>query len=88
MLEREPAGVIVALRALPGVREVEMERAPDGFPIFRVQSRRQDDADLCPAIYELARQEAWPLRELHRDVRTLESVFNELAMAGQGGGER
>ena len=42
----------------------------------------QDQADLCPAIYELARQENWPLRELRRDVRTLETVFNELATAG------
>jgi len=37
------------------------------------------DADLCPAIYNLAREEGWPLRELRRDVRTLETVFNELA---------
>ena len=37
------------------------------------------DADLCPAIYNLAREEGWPLRELRRDVRTLEAVFNELA---------
>ena len=34
--------------------------------------------DLCPAIYDLAREEQWPLRELRRDVRTLETVFNEL----------
>ena len=37
--------------------------------------------DLCPAIYNLAREAGWPLRELRRDVRTLETVFNELAMA-------
>jgi hypothetical protein len=29
-------------------------------------------------IYDLARKEDWPLRELRRDVRTLETVFNEL----------
>ncbi len=31
------------------------------------------------AIYDLARQQSWPVRELRRDVRTLESVFNQLA---------
>ncbi len=40
-----------------------------------------DGVDLRPAIFELARDRQWPLRELRRDVRTLESVFNELATA-------
>jgi hypothetical protein len=40
-----------------------------------------DGFDLCPAIYNLAQEEGWPLRELRRDVRTLETVFNELATA-------
>ena len=39
--------------------------------------------DLCPAIYAAARQMDWPVRELRRDVRTLETVFNELAMGVQ-----
>jgi hypothetical protein len=30
-------------------------------------------------VYDLARQNAWPLRELRRDARTLETVFNQLA---------
>ena len=47
----------------------------------RVADRDADRTDLCPAIYELAREHNWPLRELRRDVRTLETVFNELATA-------
>ncbi len=43
--------------------------------------RASAGADLCPAIYSLAREEDWPVRELRRDVRTLETVFNELATA-------
>jgi len=43
--------------------------------------RASAEADLCPAIYGLAREEGWPVRELRRDVRTLETVFNELAVA-------
>jgi hypothetical protein len=48
------------------------------FPTYRVLGN-DGEADLCPAIYDLARQEGWPVRELRQDVRTLESVFNELA---------
>lgn len=83
--------VIRALKALPGVRSVEATLVPDGHE-FRI--RGSDGADLRPAIYELAREKNWPLRELRRDVRTLETVFNELATAvtnelnaAQGGDE-
>jgi ABC-2 type transport system ATP-binding protein len=69
-----------ALRTLSGVRGIEPSRTSDGFPAYRVLG--MGDVDLCPAIYDLARQGNWPLRELRRDVRTLESVFNQLATAG------
>jgi len=81
VLSDAPAGVDRALRRLPGVRGVEPMRTADGFPAYRVLGHREDRKDLCPAIYELARAQNWPLRELRRDVRTLETVFNELATA-------
>jgi ABC-2 type transport system ATP-binding protein len=82
VLEEAPAGVDAALRRLHNVRNVERLQTPDGFPAYRVRGRPQaTDGDLCPAIYRLARDENWPLRELRRDVRTLETVFNELATA-------
>ncbi len=65
------------LRSLSGVRGIEPWRTPDGYPAYRVLG--MDDVDLCPEIYNLARQNDWPLRELRRDVRTLETVFNQLA---------
>jgi ABC-2 type transport system ATP-binding protein len=37
-------------------------------------------ADLTPAIFRLAKAKDWPLRELRHERRTLESVFNELAL--------
>jgi ABC-2 type transport system ATP-binding protein len=77
VLQKEAAGVDRALRSLVGVRKVELARTPDGHPAYRVLG--QDEADLCPAIYNLARQESWPVRELRPDIRTLESVFNQLA---------
>jgi len=66
------------LKALDGVRSVQVMRSPDGYPALRVAG--QDGSDLCPAIYDLARRNGWPVRELRRDVRTLETVFNQLAM--------
>ncbi len=66
-----------ALRGLKGVRGVETLTSHDGFPAFRVLGTAK--TDLTPAVYALARDNAWPLRELRRDVRTLETVFNQLA---------
>ncbi len=77
VLGAKTEGVERALRSLSGVRGIEPTRTADGYVAYRVLG--MDDVDLCPAIYSLARQGDWPLRELRRDVRTLESVFNQLA---------
>jgi len=76
-----PAGVECALRNLSAVRDVEPTQTLDGYPAYRVLAQPTGGADLGPAIYDLAREQDWPLRELRRDVRTLETVFNELATA-------
>jgi ABC-2 type transport system ATP-binding protein len=70
-----------ALRGLPGVGTVEPIPSPDGLA-YRVQpadGALRPQPDLRPAVYILARENGWPLKELRRDVRTLEAVFNELA---------
>lgn len=77
-----PTGVDDALRSLSGVEDIEPIETPDGYPAFRVLGEDTDGIDLCPAIYDLARNEGWPVRELRPDARTLETVFNELATAG------
>jgi len=77
VLANKTDGVERVLRSLSGVRGIEPARTPDGFPLYRVLG--MGDVDLCPAIYNLARQGNWPLRELRRDVKTLETVFNQLA---------
>lgn len=79
VLDDAPTGLDRALRNLSGVRAVEPTQTREGYPAYRVLGQDPDGADLCPAIYNLAREEGWPLRELRRDVRTLETVFNELA---------
>ncbi len=81
VLEKAVSGVHVALRDMAGVKSVEQMQTAEGFPMFRVRGQDGDGADLCPTIYELAREQGWPLRELRPDVRTLETVFNELAMS-------
>ncbi len=70
------------LHEIDGVRGVEPLTVADGYPAYRVLGAAQ--VDLCPAVYQLARQHAWPLRELRRDVRTLETVFNQLATTAFG----
>ena len=68
-----------ALGALASVRQVLPMRTAEGHAGFRIVG--EEGSDMCPAIYDLARQQDWPLRELRSDVRTLETVFNELATA-------
>jgi len=91
VLDRAPVGALPsasegieverALRNLSGVSNIERTQTLDGYPAYRVLGQDAGGTDLCPAIYNLAREEGWPLRELRRDVRTLETVFNELATA-------
>jgi ABC-2 type transport system ATP-binding protein len=79
VLQAKTGGVDEALQALDNVRLVEPYHSPDGYPAYRVLG--QSEADICPAIYNLARQENWPVRELRPDAKTLETVFNQLATA-------
>jgi ABC-2 type transport system ATP-binding protein len=79
VLQKQVDGAAGALKGLAGVRQVEPLSRPDKHPAFRILG--ESGADLCPAIYGLARREDWPVRELRHDVRTLETVFNELATA-------
>lgn len=48
-------------------------------PVYYIQG--QPDADITPKIFRLSVENNWPLRELRKDVHTLESIFNELAVA-------
>ena len=67
-----------ALRELEGVTDVTLVGPGNGRVTYRIIG--SEKADLTPAIYQLAAQHQWPVRELRRDVQTLESVFNQLAV--------
>ena len=79
VLDQALPGVPTALHRLHNVRGVDQFQSIDGFPAYRVTGLTGTTGDLGPAIYNLARENDWPVRELRRDVRTLETVFNELA---------
>ena len=81
VMDQMPAGAAKALGDLSIVRGVQLVDSTDNYPTYRILGQPADATDLCPAIYNLAREQNWPVRELRRDVRTLEAVFNELATA-------
>lgn len=76
-----PAAVRQRLQELAGVNKVETTNRGTST-VFRVEGSQAQD--LCPQIFSLAKQHDWPLHELRREVRTLESVFNELTAADGG----
>jgi ABC-2 type transport system ATP-binding protein len=84
VLQDGAPNVTADLRALSGVRKVQPMSTVDG-PAYLVQSR--DGLDLRPAIYDLARHNEWPVKELRRQVCNLEAVFNELVTAAGGNGQ-
>jgi ABC-2 type transport system ATP-binding protein len=79
VLSKPLAEVVPTLEALQEVRSVE-SIAVDGGREYRVHAAKPegDVLDLRPLIYQVARDRDWPLCELRREIRTLETVFGEL----------
>jgi ABC-2 type transport system ATP-binding protein len=89
ILGEQMPGVADKLRRVEGIHAVESIPLAEGAG-FRIKAAAgpavgaEEPAllDLRPAVFDLARENKWPLTELRRDVRTLEAVFNELATTG------
>jgi ABC-2 type transport system ATP-binding protein len=77
VLNQETGGVVEKLGTVSGVTGVESFHMADGYPAFRIYSEN----DILPQLFETAQQAGWPVRELRRDVLTLEAVFSQLATA-------
>ena len=77
-LDATVEGCDAALLQLPGVEAVEIEADIDGRVLYRIAAG--DNKDLAPAVFRLAKERDWPVRELRNDTRPLEAVFNELAL--------
>ncbi|MFZ4767162.1 MAG: ATP-binding cassette domain-containing protein [Roseimicrobium sp.] len=65
------------LDAIPGVRKVLAEKAEKGWQAYSL--RIESQTDVREAIQDLATTEQWKIRELHRQLPSLEDVFIELA---------
>ncbi|HSA20712.1 MAG TPA: ATP-binding cassette domain-containing protein, partial [Myxococcota bacterium] len=72
--------VLGALRALPGVLRAGPEPAAGAGIWLEVEGRPGEE--LGARLFEAARAQAWPLRQLRQEGRTLESFFRAVA-AGQ-----
>jgi ABC-2 type transport system ATP-binding protein len=72
--EMEPA-----LVDLEGLHSLEEFQTADGYPAFRIAG--DDQTEISAKVFQLASTNNWPLRELKYETRTLETVFNELAVA-------
>ncbi len=78
VLQPESDDVASDLWELPGVQAVDSRQTADGEE-YRLMGGEEN---LRTAIYDLARRRNWPLQELRREVRTLETVFNDLVSEG------
>ena len=75
-LHGEPAAIEPALRQLPGVARVSAQGRADGFAAFELEAA--SGADLREAIFRLAVERQWTLRELSQIQVSLEDVFIHL----------
>jgi ABC-2 type transport system ATP-binding protein len=69
--------------ALSGVKKVKHEALPDSW--HRYVLRIESNTDVREPLQEMAMKEKWKVRELHRQVPSLEDVFIELAASDPPG---
>lgn len=72
----DPVETIKILQGMSGVEKAGMSHETNEELSFVVQGGRGQN--LCPEIFQIAKEMDWPLCELRKEVKTLESVFNEL----------
>jgi ABC-2 type transport system ATP-binding protein len=71
------ADAATKLGTLEGVKKVVREKGTDGWQTFTL--RMENNADAREAVCAMAIKESWRLREVHRQLPTLEDVFVEFA---------
>lgn len=80
-LHAEPQQVVPALAELDGVEGVD-DLGGEDWRTFAV--RTAADADVREAVFRLAVERGWALRELARGRASLEEVFHRLTLPGEG----
>lgn len=81
MATSDPQQATRLFAELPGVESVRRDAGPQGFDTFLLELK--EDREIGEAVFEIARQHGWALRELRRDDKTLEQVFRELTESGE-----
>jgi ABC-2 type transport system ATP-binding protein len=81
------SGVQGALEGIAGVSKVSAlgDHGTSGFTSYRVVRGTPAGgpaSDLCPTIFDLAKERGWRIAELRPDRRTLETIFRGLSEAG------
>lgn len=61
---------------IPDVSEVTLTGSENGTIEFQLECSGK--SDVRPDIYNIIRENGWPLLEFHRETRTLENIFREL----------
>ena len=70
--------VVSAVRGLEGVSELHSEQN-NGWTRLTVTTQ----ADLCEEIYKLSARKQWSIRELRREIASLEDYFVKIVAEGQ-----
>ncbi len=64
------------LEGIPEINDIVLDNAENGNIVFRLQCSGRKD--VRPEVYEVIKNNDWPLLEFHRESRTLETIFREL----------
>lgn len=75
-LNADPATAAAALKQIPDVARVNLIGQPDEFSVFDIEVA--PGADIREAVFKLAVQKQWALRELSQAQVSLEDVFIQL----------
>lgn len=79
ILEEDQPDTSRLINQLSDVVSVKKEMLSNAFPVYFIQGK--PNSDITPIIFKLSVENNWPVRELRKDVHTLESIFNEMAIA-------
>lgn len=71
--------VLAKIEALPNVRKAAQDGEEDGWRLISV--RVEANQDVREPLMDLALKQSWKIRELHRQLPSLEDVFIELSAA-------
>lgn len=78
-LQAKGDDVTAKIEALPNVRKAAQDGVENGWRLITV--RVEADQDVREPLMDLALKEGWKIRELHRQLPSLEDVFIELSAA-------